>query len=455
MRRNRDYSKRSKRPWLNALLILLLAVVILGIAFVLINSFGEGKVENNLLQAGIEYYDSKDVLKPAAMGECSIVTLDQLLTNEYIKNEKIFNVCDKDATYVKVCKLESGKYHYTPVVDCGNNEDTRFDDWHEGNEADLIADKSDVRFTYQALAYSKKSKVYYPSNEKKASNVKELYISIPDNQYTYKDKGVEASKWYTEETGTNYWNNGNYSSTQPNGYTNRGKEGTPTTSISTTKPASTNYRTITEVLLYRTKNINKPYILNYMCIDKNYSENSHVISDVPCESRTEKNFNITAWIYYTCDGKSSVNKDDACPSGPTSDWSTSVCTNSNTVQCETMNGYKYVDRRWQWYSTGTYRKYYPSGAASATGENTYYVSAPISSAKQDNSTTTTAYKFYKLIEENSGSEGEWINLNDDYVSEDELIKLFNRNNYEVKSLEDILKNEKIKYSIKLEYSNRR
>lgn len=454
MRKEKSYDKQYRQPWLNALLILLLAIVLIGIAFVLINSFGNGKIENNLLQAGIEYYDSSDVLKPSAMGECSIVTLEQLLTNEYIKNEEIFNVCDKDATYIKVCKLESGKYHYTPIIKCGNTDDTKFSDWHVGNEADLITNKSDIKFTYQAQAYSTKIKSYYPNNKENASDVSELYVSAPTNEYAYNDNGVEASKWYTEETGSNYWNNGSYSSTQPNGYPNRGREGNSITSISTTRPSSTNYRTITEVLLYRTKSVSKPQVLNYMCIDKNYSENSYVISNVPCESRTEKNYNITAWIYYTCDGKTSVNKDATCPSNPTSDWTTSVCTKTSTTDCETMNGYQYVDRRWQWYSTGTYRKYYPSGASTATGENTYYASAPISSAKQDTTTTTTVYKFYKLVEGNDSAEGKWINLDDEYVNEEELIKIFNRNNYEVKSLEDILKNEKIKYSIKLEYSNR-
>lgn len=454
MRKDDYYDSENRKSWIKALLIILFILIIIAIFYIIVGSFGVGKVENNLLRAGIDYYDSDDVLLPAAAGECSIVTLKNLLANEYVKNPNVFTSCDDDETYFKVCKLESGKYQYTPVIKCGSKDDTKFGDWKEGTEKDLIKNKSDIRFTYLAQIYSNASKMYYPNNKSLSSEVSELYISSPSSDYTYKDKGVTASKWYTEHEGTSYWNNGEYSSTQPNGYGIKGSEGPSITSLSISKPASASYRTITDVTLYRTRKVSSPYILNYMCIDKNYGENSHIISNVPCESRSENNYNITAWIYYTCDGKNSVSKDSTCSSSPISDWTTTVCTKSNSVECETTAGYQYVDRRWQWYSTGTYRKYYPSGANSSTGENTYYVSAPVSGAKQDNTTTTTAYKYYKLVEGNGNNEGEWINLDDKYLNEEELIKVFNNNNFEVKSLEDILKEEKIKYSIKLEYSNR-
>lgn len=448
------YNLENRKTWIKALLILLFVVMVIAVFYILFNSFGSGKVENNILRAGIDYYDSGNVLLPEAAGECSVVTLRNLLTNEYVKNPNLFTSCDGDETYIKVCKLANGKYHYTPVIKCGTKDDTKFGDWKEGAEGDLIENKSDVRFTYLAQVYSNAGKAYYPNDKSSSLEVSELYISSPSSTYLYKDKGLTASKWYTEQDGTSYWNNGDYSSTQPNGYSIKGSEGSSITSLSISEPINASYRTITQVTLYRTKKISTPYILNYMCIDKNYGENSHVISNVPCESRSENNYNITAWIYYTCDGKNSVSKDSTCSSSPTSDWTTTVCTKSNSVECETTTGYQYVDRRWQWYSTGSYKKYYPSGASTSTGEITYYVSAPVSGAKQDSTTTTTAYKYYKLVEGNSDTKGEWINLDDNYLDEEGLIKIFNNNNFDVKSLEDIAKEEKIKYSTKLEYSNR-
>lgn len=448
------YNSEKRKTWIKALLIILFFVMVIAVVYILVNSSGNGKVENNLLRAGVDYYASGDVLLPEANGECSVVTLKNLLANEYVKNPNVFTSCDGDETYVKVCKLESGKYQYTPIIKCGTKDDTKFGDWKEGTEGNLIENKSDIRFTYLAQVYSNATKTYYPNDKSKSLEVSELYISSPSSMYSYKDKGLSASKWYTEQDGTSYWNNGEYSSTQPNGYGIKGSEGSSITSLSISKPANASYRTIKDVTLYRTKKVSSPYILNYMCIDKNYSEESYIVSNVPCESRSENNYNITVLIYYTCDGKTSVSKDSTCSSTPTSDWTTTVCTKSNSVECETMAGYQYVDRRWQWYSTGTYRKYYPSGANSSVGEITYYVSAPVSGAKEDNTTTTTAYRYYKLVESNSSAEGEWINLDDNYLDEEELIKVFNNNNFEVKSLEDILKEEKIKYSIKLEYSNR-
>lgn len=342
-----DNNSDNTKTLIRTLLILLFVLMVIAVVYILFNSFSSGKVENNLLRAGVDYYDSGDVLLPQATGECSVVTLKNLLANEYVKNPNLFTSCDGDETYVKVCRLESGKYHYTPIIKCGSKEDTTFGDWKEGTEGDLIENKSDVRFTYLAQVYSNSIKVYYPNDKSSSSEVSELYVSSPSPTYSYRDKGVTASKWYTEHEGTSYWNNGEYSSVQPNGYNIKGSEGSPITSLSISKPASASYRTITDVTLYRTMKTSSPYILNYMCIDKDYGENSYVLSNVPCESRTEKNYNITAFIYYTCDGKSSISKDSTCSSSPTSDWTTTVCKKSNSVDCETKAGYQYVDRRWQ------------------------------------------------------------------------------------------------------------
>ncbi|HPF83301.1 MAG TPA: hypothetical protein PLV83_03920 [Bacilli bacterium] len=453
MEKESYYDSENKNSWLKGLFIVLFAILIMFAIFFIIKILSGGKIENNLLKAGKDYYKKEDNLLPEAAGECNIVTLDQLMVNDYVKNEKIFTSCDSESTYVKVCKLESGKYHYTPVIQCGTKEDTKFGDWKVGTEKDLVEDKSDVKFTFMPKMFSNKAKEYYPSKKTSATEVSELYASAPNAEYTYKDEGVTATKWYTEANGKSYWGNGQYSSTQPSGYANRGNEGPSVTSTSATRPTEAEYRTISEITLYRTTTSSKPYVLSYSCIDRNYK--GSITSTTPCEQRTENNYNITLGTYYTCDGKTSISKNATCTATPTSDWTTTSCTNSETIGCETKAGYQYTDRRWQWYTTGSYRKYYPSGASSAAGETTYYVNAPIAGAKSDGPTATTVYKFYKLIEDsNSTSTNEYVNLSDKYVEATEMIEIFKKNNFEVETLKDILNNEKIKYSIKLEYSNR-
>lgn len=446
----KDFDNSRKNNFIIRIMFLLLILLI--ICLLLFYLSKGNKIENNLLKASKDYYNSEDVLLPSAIGDCAIVTLEQLLNNDYIKNEKLLNKCDKESTYVKVCKLESGKYHYTPIINCKSEEDTLFGDWKIGYESDLVDDKSDIRFSYLAQIYSTQVKKYYPNNENNAESVQEYYASLPSSEYKNSDSGVKASKWYIEEVGTTYWNDGALSSVQPNGYPTRGAEGNSITSISLTKPAEAGYRTISEITLYKAKTVTKPYPWTYICYDSKYE--GTITSTIPCESRSENNYNKTVYVNFTCDGVNRVNRDSVCTSSE-SDWSTSVCVESDAVKCETTQGYRYIDKRWQWYNTGTYRKYYPSGSRNSNGEITYYTKAPINGAIEDKSTTTTVYRYYKLVDDVSNTEGKWIDLNENYLGEDELISLFNENGFNVKSLEDIMNEKNIRYTLRLEYSNRK
>ena len=430
--------------------IVIVIFVLLCLVYFFISRFGQNKLENGLLRAGKEYYKSPEVLLPEQGGECSVVSLEKLQNMGYIKST-LYDQCDTTETYVKVCKLESGNYHYTPFVKCDSEYDTKFGEWQVGEESDLVANKSNIRFTFMPQVYTNKGKAYYPSNVTDAKKVNTYYASAPTNEYKNKDSATKASKWYTEASGVNYWNNGAYSSTQPSGYPTRGAEGTPITSISLTKPASASYRTIEQVTLYKKYSSAKPYVMDYICYDTKI--HGQVTSNVPCESRSTNNYNTTIMIRYTCNGTDVVDKSATCSGGATTDWTTSVCTPSDNTTCETKQGYRYTDRRWQWYTSGTYRKYYPSGASTSAGEITYYTSAPVAGAKQDTSTTPTVYKFYKLVDGVTTS-GSWENLSDKYVSEDDMVDLLNKQGFKVNSLSEILKNKDIKYSIRLEYSNR-
>ena len=108
---------------------------------------------------------------------------------------------------------------------------------------------------------------------------------------------------------------------------------------------------------------------------------------------------------------------------------------------------------------GTHRKYYPSNAASAVEEKTYYISQPAEGYIKDENTKATVYKYYKLTDEEnteSTNDGDWVQISDDYLTLDEMLQAFRELEFEVYSLTDINNNsDKIRYLLKLEYRNRR
>lgn len=455
-----EYSdERQMIPWGRMIVIAISLLAIFIVILLLLKSCSGNKttdLENELLDAGKNYYAEKSSLLPNSIGECRTVILSELLRNNLLNNND-FKVCNGEQTYVKVCKLESGKYQYVPILNC-ESEVTSFNTWTDGTENDITKDSSDVRFTFLGEELKGTTKVYYPNDKTNPDEVTSYYTTTPSKDYTEKDnKTDEAYKWYTEKTTKSYWNNGEYSSTQPSGYTLKGNSKT-VTKTTTTKPASASYRTITENTLYRSQKVAYPF--KYECADSNLSrynsttnkfENT-LISQTKCENRDSDTYKDTINIYYTCDGTTQVSKGTEC--SKFTDWTTTKCETDSTtgINCETKKGYTYTDKVWQWYKETKVKSYYPSGSTSASGENTYYVSSPVSGAIKDTTTKTTAYKFYKITDETNNEE--WNTVTDGYVSETELIQTFSELGYKVNSLSDIVSNEKIRYQIKLEYRNR-
>lgn len=445
-----------KNPLFKLILVILAALLLIVIIFFIVRSCGSNNIEKQLLSVGQKYYNDNESSLPKVAGECNTISLNYMLSEKLIKNTEGFKTCDDTATYVKVCKLESGEYHYTPVIQCGTKSDTVFGDWKLGKETDLTKNKSDIKFTYIGEIYSTQTKQYYPNNIVNGDDVKELYTTSPSNDYTYKSEGIKgASKWYIETSGTSYWNNGGYSSTAPDGYPNRGEEGGQVTKVSLTAPASTNYRTIKQEPIYRKRNVSIPVAYAYICIDRNLE--GELLSTIPCTQRPEGNYKEYKQIKYTCDGITDVKKDDKCPQSTWSAWTTEPCTTGGITECEKKTGYVYTDKTWKWYVSGSYRSYYPSGSASANEEKTYFVDSPKSGYIKDESTTTTAYKFYKLVdtEDKENAEGNWISISNDYLDLDDLLKSFKEKGFEFKSLTDLDTNDKVRYSLRLEYADRK
>ena len=119
---------------------LLIIIIIIIIILLLLKSCGcnnNSNLEGDLLNAGKKYYETNN--KPQIRGTCDTVTLGELIEKNLLKENQYSN-CDKNNTYVKVCLLESGSYHYAPVLSCPKEEE--YTDWKKGIEADVIPDKT-------------------------------------------------------------------------------------------------------------------------------------------------------------------------------------------------------------------------------------------------------------------------------------------------------------------------
>lgn len=453
---NYEDTEKNRSPWLRIVFIVLGIIVIILIILLLLRACGNKNkdLSRDLLEAGKEHYRVDETLLPIVSGECEIVTLGELLNENLITSPEDYELCDDTETYVKVCKLESGKYHYTPILACGEKSN-EFGPWTIGDESNITPDKSDLRFLFIGEQAKSGTKYYYPGDQKDASKVKEYYIASPASGYDQKDNEVtNAFKWYTEKTGTQsvYWNNGGYSSTAPAGYPNKGESTTTEVKLSDTKPAGAEYRTINTTTQYRSRTEARPY--QYDCWSKELQGTYH--STTIC-TKLENSYTDVVKIYYTCDGVTSVEEGTVC--NDWSNWSSTKCTESiaNGTKCESKTTYSYYDTMWKWYKTEntTTKSYYPSGSATATGENTYYVEAPIAGAIKDTATGTKAYKFYKVVEEVGSNENQentmWTTVTANYVSLEELISTFQGLKYNVNSLKDIEENDAIRYQIQLQY----
>jgi len=408
-----DYDEKQEKPWLKILIGVIAVIAIIIIIFLLLKacSGGETKAdtkEDVLIEAAKEYYKKYEGELPSTVGECVTVTLETLLNENVVSKPALFDDCNKTNTFVTVCKSEDG-YIYTPTLSCGE-----------------------------------KIKYYYPEDETDESLVKEFYIKTPHPDYVLSDTETSGvAKWYLENSKESYYNG--YASEAPNGYPNRGAEGTPIVKISLTKPEEKSYRTIKgPITLYSTRSktvpttcsnptievvgtpvteTKQPYGFGYYCArEVKYCIGTDVVF-VPfpntCGS-SQPDYKYTCGTAYTCNGTDRVDPTKPCSTtekkcttgklsadgtkcvvetcsvvyGKWSDWSTSKCIGGTDV-CKTTTGYTYTDKVWKWYQAAG-RSYYPSGSPTADGEDTYYLEAPVEGAIKDTSTITTGYHYYKL-----------------------------------------------------------
>lgn len=391
--------------------------------------------ETELLDAGKTYFQNNTTKLPAYAGECTEVKLVDL-TEKGLLDPEDFKNCNSTSTYVRVCKLENGKLHYTPWLTCTDKmSDDEYADIKEGTNADIITDSSYIDFkylpkvlesekenlgeveelwkdeityaSYKTLATTKYYKyrdkeyiwdvttnTYYTSNGDKtnANEVKEYYTSSPKNGYDrYNNKTTSAYKWYTTDYVREYY----LGTTGERKYSN---EPLGEYNIYDTE-------NVVEVTMYRTRTVSGTYApTKYYVCSENATSNYIVYQpNTECGKGSNSNFTYQRDIIYSC-ASSTSNSDSVIANKVASE--NSKCTSysawgkATEEKCDTSNVNLCQSRTVQlfnWYKlveSGN-RIYYPSGATKASGENVYYTSAPIDGAIKDTTTKATAYKWYK------------------------------------------------------------
>lgn len=531
------------------LIIVLVLIAIFLIIFLLKSCSGKkDNDENNsfdyesvLLDAGKLYYENETDYLPTEIGECNQVELETLISKGLVVADK-FSTCNTATTYVKACKLENGSVHYTPWLTCTDkSSDSEYDEFKEGTVADVVTDESLIKFEFlpQALKTSGSTlgkveelwksdikysayktlgtstyyrykdllyiwniqvKTYYTSKGEKTSSkdVNEYYTVAPSNDYLLHEGGTTAYKWFTtESTKTYYMKNGAkaYSATPVDGYPyNEGG---------------------VNVTMYQTRNETGTYspTLYHECRPtKNSTALKYQTEE--CGKGTDKNYSVETNKFYSCVSNASdsvlgnkVSAGTTCKKyGNWSSATTTACDTKNSSTCRSATATFYY---WYKLDSSATKKYYPSGSSSASGEKVYYTSAPVEGASRDESTKTTAYKWYKAKDGTSSNysavapssdatktnqskwgnwsswstknpkttdgrtrkieskekiklqqilgttEESWDDLNQSFVSEEEMINIFKSKNYNVNSLKEINNNGEIRYKVKMYIRNKK
>ena len=453
-----DYEKRNREILKRLGLVILVVVTIILLFFLLkgcVNNNTKNKNKNLpvvnkdlstiLLEAGKEYYKSNSHYLPRYGGECNSVNSLTLSQQGLIDKAK-FTSCDNESTYVKVCKLSNGKYHYVPFLYCQDNiTEKKYSTWMEGQESSVVADQTDVKFLFQVefledassvlgpiesiweneISYNNykivdstkyyryrdlqyiwnvKTTNYYPSNVSDASKVNEYYVTSPAANYTNKsNQNNSVAKYFSTTQEKIYW-------VDANGNKKLALSAPDNEYIYKDNPIyDTRYRTRTWT--ETSKPVSASPLELWIC--KSPTAATQYISDLPCETQTvNPNYTITINHIYSCDGGLTdvgvngvcyrctdgqglkVTRDSCGYYGSWGSYTKTICDTTQTDVCESKTLTAYY-----WYKLGPGEKtYYPSGSKTASGEKTYYAEAPTNNLIRDEATVTTGWKWYKSTE---------------------------------------------------------
>ena len=451
--------EQRRSPLLKVIIIVLCLVILIIMILLLIKPKNKIDLYDKLVTMTKNNLLDDDY--PKEIGDCKTISLESINKS----NEKEFNSCDGNKTYVKVCKLNDDKIWYTPVLSCGRIY-TSFDEWKTGTVDDIIDNNSEIEIYFEGEVLENGIRKFYPNDEINVSKVNEYYETSPKEEYVYKINPKDAYKWYLFKDEKDYYNNGEYVSIKPDGYEFSENEKIKTY-FSLNKPNNMTFRKISDIILYATEMHAYPY--SFECIDNNLE--GMLISKTICELRKSDSYKTTRYIHYTCDGVNETTKDTLC--SKRSNWTSTSCyENTQTAVGETIDGYSYTRNPWtgyvciktdgyliedteyQWYNNVSTKKYYPSDSKNMEDEITYYVDAPLKDAIKDESSKTKVYQYFKL-EESSDTTPTWVHIGSNNMDKQTLINSFNELGYSVDSLNSIDENKNTKYEIVLKYRNRK
>ncbi len=544
--------------------VLLIVVIVLAIVL-LTEKDKEKEVVNNyeneyydaIVNAGKDYYDKNKSLVPTAIGDCTSVSLDTLLKSGSLTSNEVIDSCDMTSSIVKACKLNSGNVHFAANLSCSDDRlKINYSQWQSGDENSAgFTPDSDVKFEflaqklvttgatgeekeywedeidleansyvvtgrktyyrYRSIQYRwyLEEKNYYPNNSTNSLTVSTYYKEAPNKDYTLKGSEVKnAAKWYVY---THDVYDG-YSSVAPKGYPVKGESGEDIVSVSFDKPKEESYRTIkANQDVYRVRSykvVDELMKVKYQCYNP---ATGHYIDNVdkPCnEDEDAIKAGLTTIKAYKCYYKNATEA-PSWQSGPCeekiytygnwSEYTPKKCeiSKDGPSVCQTAKAYVYTDKVWKWYSS-TRKEYYPSKQSDPNKENTYYVNSPVANAIRDDSTVTTAYQFYKLVQTDlgysatspkkdakkssdvkysawssysltkpsasnnrqvqervkvfvkqaeSGAISGYENITENYVSLEKLIQELNKAGYKVSSLDDLKDLKTLTYTVRMSY----
>ncbi|MEG1495182.1 MAG: hypothetical protein RR047_00070 [Bacilli bacterium] len=243
-------SSKTIKLYKGSLLIVFIVGIILMITFGLrayqiskIDPFekkGSTLAQEYFLESAKTYFEFDPNKLPTSIGNCTTVALKTVQEQNLISDIKFYNKCDKDVSLVKVCKLESGNYHFEVNMACENSTNIAYSGEKELTDEKSIASKSDVKvlFSYQAEKLDTNNsyfgekqtmwqdeipyvnykivkettyyrfrdknwrwkgdiRYYYPEDKSNTELVKEYYKDSPHGDYKFKEVSQNlAYKWY-------------------------------------------------------------------------------------------------------------------------------------------------------------------------------------------------------------------------------------------------------------------
>lgn len=461
-----------------AIIIVLLLLLLLGLFFLIRFLFFNTTKEDLLLDAGKEYFEEEKEDLPVLAGTCVTISLDELKEKNYLEKVNKFKKCDGEKTIVKVCKLESGKLQYAPLLTCTNyNSDELYNDFKYGEENELVENESDINFLFIPKEINKGSLDDIKEVEViKTENEYRKYVVLSETKvYRYRDM-----EWLWTGTIKKYYPNGETNSskvtatsnTQPSSeYTE--KEATTvkyysTKSYPSTCAEKTEFKITSIATLTAPKTIYSCYSPNGTSILKKWKPCSEAgltstgepntytcgtLTTSPLVSSTAKCGTCSSGLILSSDGKSCGTY--VCP-GTWSNWTKTACTGNSTV-CKSK-----TETEYKWYktvdgSTTDYSATAPYPGLIKSGEGKWGEWSKYSTTKYTKSETrdieeNTLLKIKPVDENNSKY---WNLLSETPVTMEEMIKIFKDKGYDVETLEDIYNNNMISYGIVLQYRNKK